>query len=1146
MSIATELLRDLRDYRAVLQGISTAQLPASVIGLSAVHKAQWTLALFEDLHRPILLLTADEAEATRLCQDINAMAGEAVARVYPMRDLQLGQVAGASAEYEQRRLGILSAAAAGEAKIVCASTQAAAQFTVPPKVLRERMFTLSTADQIEPAELVKKLLAAGYVRRTRTEGAGQFAARGGIVDFFPPQLPQPVRVEFWGDEIDSLSLFDPQTQRRTDPLDKVEITPAKEVLFDSPEVLTNALRELAETFPAASLTEKNLRREIDAAAEGLPINTDAFLPLAYEKKSTLFEHLGNPLVIQSERADARSSLDGADKLWLEDCKLFTEQGVLYFDPWDYRLNAAAFYRKADRYDTVFVGTFARTTRRKLGTLRQVTALAHAGFGGDMSLLKEDLSGLCDEGYRCVVMAGEEKAAAVLAGDLQSAGISTVTHTGGKLPQKGQVLVTAGGISGGFTYPENKTALFTTVRGESSRKRRRKPKRKKEEIVRSLADLQVGDPVVHSAHGIGRFEGVQKLELHGIVKDYLKIRYAGADVLYLPVTQLDLISRYIGPKDDNSIKLNKLNSGEWKRTRQSAKRAVDDMAKELIQLYAERAQQKGYAFSPDSEWQREFEERFPYEETDDQLRCIDEIKKDMEKPVPMERLLCGDVGFGKTEVALRAAFKAILDGKQVALLCPTTILAWQHYQTALERMGEFPINIALLSRFVSPKEQQETVRKLRRGEIDFVIGTHRLVQKDITFKNLGLAIIDEEQRFGVAHKERFKEMFRGVDMLQLSATPIPRTLNMAMSGIRDISLLEDPPLDRLPVQTYVTEYDLTMLVDAIKRELRRDGQVYYIHNRIESITLCASALQQRLPNARIAVAHGQMSEQEISSVWKQMVDHEVDVLVCTTLIETGVDVPNCNTLIVENADRMGLSQLYQLRGRVGRSSRRAFAFFTFRGGKALSEEAAKRLTAIREFTQFGSGFRIALRDLEIRGAGNILGAKQHGHMEAVGYDMYLRLLSQAVDEQQGKPKQPDKSECLIDLQIDAHIPEAYIADLQSRLEIYRKIAAVENAEDAMDVTDELIDRFGEPPKSVQGLLDVSLLRNTAAAMGFTEISQKGNTLYLYTPSLQPDTVQQIIQKTEKGQVQIGTADREYLAIRIEKPETPLSTLKQVLC
>ncbi len=669
--------------------------------------------------------------------------------------------------------------------------------------------------------------------------------------------------------------------------------------------------------------------------------------------------------------------------------------------------------------------------------------------------------------------------------------------------------------------------------------------KKGQRLHSLDELKKGDYVVHSLHGIGVFDGINKLEVGKITKDYIKIKYAKGDVLYVPVTQLDLVSKYIGPHEDDgrTVKLNKIGGKDWEKTRNKVRAAVKDMADQLIALYSKRQNSPGYAFSPDIDMQSDFERRFEYDETSDQLRAIDEIKGDMEKPYPMDRLLCGDVGFGKTEVALRAAFKCAADGKQCAILVPTTILAYQHYRTILKRFDGFPVEIEMLSRFRTPKEQEKILKNLKRGSLDIIVGTHRLVSKDVKFKDLGLLIVDEEQRFGVAQKEKLKELFPTVDVLTLSATPIPRTLNMAMTGIRDMSVIEEAPQDRYPVQTYVIEHDMGILCEAMEKELRRGGQVYYLHNRVESIESTAAKIKEMMPSARIAVAHGRMGEEELSEIWRDLLEGDIDILVCTTIIETGVDVPNCNTLIIEDADRLGLAQLHQIRGRVGRSTRRASAYFTFKRGKELSEIANRRLSAIREYTEFGSGFKIAMRDLEIRGAGNVLGAQQHGHMEAVGYDMYLQLLGEAVEEEKGEKPISRKKECLIDMQIDAHIPDNYIKSIPQRLAVYRRIADIKNTEDAEDVKDELRDRFGEIPQSVQGLIDVSLLRNTAAAKGIYEIGQKGNSVILYVNDIDTNTVLNL-SSMMRGRVSIMDYGKKHIAVKIADGQSPLDTLKEI--
>ena len=648
------------------------------------------------------------------------------------------------------------------------------------------------------------------------------------------------------------------------------------------------------------------------------------------------------------------------------------------------------------------------------------------------------------------------------------------------------------------YPLSKIAVLTEgqliARSEPKRKPAKKTGSTNRQKLNSFTDLTPGDLVVHENYGIGRFVAMEQIKVDGAVKDYIKIAYQGSDTLFVPATQLDLVSKYIGGGgEDSNVKLNKIGSDAWQKTKAKARKAAKDMAGELIQLYAARKRQSGYAFSADAPWQKEFEDNFPYPETDDQLRCIADIKHDMESPIPMDRLLCGDVGFGKTEVALRAVMKAVMDGKQVAILVPTTVLAQQHYQTAVARFRGFPVTIDVLSRFRTPKMQQQTLQKLRAGSVDLIIGTHKLLQKTVQFKDLGLLIVDEEQRFGVSHKERLKELSKGVDVLTLSATPIPRTLNMALSGIRDMSTIEQPPADRYPVQTFVMEYSEPIVDDAIRREIERGGQVYYLHNRTETIDQCAAAIKRRIPGISVGVAHGQMGEDALGDVMQSMAEGEIQVLVCTTIIETGLDIPNANTLIIENADRFGLSQLHQLRGRVGRSTRHAYAYFTYRPEKNLTEVAEKRLSAIRDFAEFGSGFKIAMRDLEIRGAGNLLGAEQSGHMSSVGYDMYLKLLDEAVLEEKGEaPKAP---ECTADLNVTANVDKDYVSRGEERMDLYRRMAAIRSQEDADDLLDEIVDRYGEPPKGVLNLIDIALLRAKARQVGIKDIRQKsGDVLF----------------------------------------------------
>ena len=1133
----------------MIQNIRLHNTPLLCVGLSAIHKAHFLYAASEDLDCPILLLCQDDLAAARLTADINAMAGSGkeLGCLFPSRDFCYRQMETISGEYEQQRLGVLSRIQAGEVRIVVASAQAAGSRTIAPEQLKKGTFQLSVdpdkGEQLTMQQLTARLIGSGYIRRDQVDGVCQFSVRGGILDIFPPKESNPVRIEFWGDDVDTISYFELDSQRRTESLDTLSISPAREVLFEEGE-LEEKLGKLIDSLGNRKTTEnaKNiLQKDLDRITSGLELDSyDKYFPLT-GRFATLLDYFQDAAVFFSEYTDIKETLRAQWVQFQEDIKVLLEEGQLCKGLDGYQLSPEMLELSLKEHRCIYLETFAHGGFGTLKDVINLSPLQNSGWNGDLKLLKSDLDPLMEQGYCCCIFAGTDKAAQNLAGDLVRMGIPASYEKDLKAIRYRKVFVLAGTLSTGFEYPEIRFSLTTTLRATSLPTK--KVKKRKGEEIRSLSDLTVGDYVVHVTHGIGIFDGIHKLELQGVIKDYIKIRYAGSDTLYVPVTQLDLVSKYIGPREDSHIKLNRLHSTEWQKTRQKVKKAVDEMADELIALYAKRMSVKGYAFSPDDEMQRDFEDHFEYQETDDQLRCIHEIKEDMERPVPMERLLCGDVGFGKTEVALRAAFKCVLDGKQCAILCPTTILAWQHYQTLVSRMGNFPVNVELLSRFRSPKEQKEIMNKLERGLIDIVVGTHRLVSKDVHFKDLGLAIIDEEQRFGVAHKERFKEMLASVDMLTLSATPIPRTLNMAMSGIRDMSVIEEAPQNRHPIQTYVLEHDTGVVIEALRKELRRGGQAYYLHNNTETIDACAGKIQQMIPEARIAVAHGKMSEDALSRVWRQLMEQEIDILVCTTIIETGVDVSNCNTLIIEDADRLGLSQLYQLRGRVGRSSRRAYAYFTFQRGKVLTEVATKRLNAIREFTKFGSGFRIALRDLEIRGAGNILGTRQHGHMEAVGYDMYLRLLSEAVAEKQGKaPEIRSTAECLVDIQLEAHIPESYIENLAQRIDIYRKIASIITEEDGMDLVDELIDRFGEPPASVKGLIDVALLRNTAARFGFKEITQKGQMLHLIPEKLDVNIAAMLNLKL-KGRCIVVSGQTPYIGVKIVG--SAMDTLREVM-
>lgn len=1140
MNVFKQTFSELSGFKEIKRCLDADVSPVSVNGLSPLHKAQLVFSLAD--RKTSLIITDDESAAKKLCDDINSMSGNThTACMFPSKEFIITDTEGASREYEHMRISALSAVLDGSCRVLAASIEAAMQMIIPPDVLESNTVRIEKGQNIDIEKLLRKLVSCGYSKAEKTEGTGQFSVRGSIIDIFPVNEHKPLRIELWDDEIDTISYFDSETQRRTDETEKLEICPAQETLCDM-KILAEKLSGLMDGISNKQLI-KHIKADYEKALDNIiPENIDRYITLIYDNRPSLFDYIDGCIFI-AEYNRIKERADGITSQYHEDIRIMLEENCISDSLCGYMYSFDEISELCEKYSCIYLNTFLHGMENiPFKRIVSFEALQTGSWGGEMRQLTEQLSDYCKNNYRTVLAAGSEKTIPIIADDLKNSGIPCDIYGQVNEMIPGRVLIMHGSLSGGYDYPEIKAALIAQNRSISSSRKTRK--HKKGEEIRSLSDITAGDLVVHSLHGIGRFVGIRKLELEGVTKDYISIQYAGKDMLHVPVTQLDMVSKYIGSKDDSGVKLNKLSSNEWQRTRNNVKKAVKDMAGELIELYSKREKAKGFQYAPDDDMQYDFEKRFPYTETDDQLECIAEIKEDMERPRPMDRLLCGDVGFGKTEVAFRAMFKAVMNGKQCAVLVPTTVLAWQHYQTALRRFESFPFTIELLSRYRTPKQQSDILKKLKSGEVDIIIGTHRLVQKDVKFKDLGLAVIDEEQRFGVAHKEKFKQAFVGIDVLTLSATPIPRTLNMAMTGIRDMSVIEEPPQDRYPVQTYVIEHNMNIIIQAISKELKRGGQVYYIHNRIETIAECAGKLQQLMPYARIVYAHGQMTEDAMSETWRKIVDGEADVLVSTTIIETGIDVPNVNTLIIENADCFGLSQLYQLRGRVGRSNRRAYAYFTFRRGKSISEVASKRLEAIKQFTQFGSGFRIALRDLEIRGAGSILGGKQHGHMEAVGYDMYLKLLSEAIAEEKGEPIQKKADDCVVDIQVDAYIPEKYIESPSQRIDMYRKIAVVSDENDKSDVIAELIDRYGEPPKSVVGLIDIAVLRNTASSLGITEISQRNGNLLFYTanPSIEHISA---LSNALKGRVLFNNLDKPYISVKMIKGDKPAVLIDTVM-
>ncbi|MBQ9837893.1 MAG: transcription-repair coupling factor [Oscillospiraceae bacterium] len=1139
-------LNSIPEYRLLRDAVEKGSCCA-VTGVGQINRSHLIAGLRQHTRKPLVVVCQDDMAAKRLQQELKCFLGEA-APVLPSRELTLYDTAVVSRSWEQKRLRQLYDLALGKTPLQIMSWEALSQRTMPKAVLLRSAFVLQTGQEYVLEELLQRLTHSGYSRCGMVEGPGQFALRGGILDIYSPAADMPFRCEFFGDELDTMGYFDPQTQRRTENTDCVTVLPIGETQPRlHPEGLDGLCRDLAALIARQKRRKnineelvKTLQRDLEKYQNGLnnPAS-DRYMALIYPEMATAMDYLPeDAAVILCDQANLRRSAHNrVEEMGLQLDNLLMG-GLLAGELCDFVCQWEDFTSLLSGYATVYMDAFSGASYpedRPPKALLPITAKQLPGYGGSMETAAEDLLHYQKQDFSTLVLCGSRRRAELLQEMLRSRNLSAFLCIPlDTMPQPGQILLTEGSLPFGMEYPTVKLAVLSEgqLTGKTEPRRKAKKTATNRQKLSSFTDLTPGDLVVHENYGIGRFVAMEQIRVDGAVKDYIKIAYQGTDTLFVPATQLDLVSKYIGGGgEDANVRLNRIGTDAWQKTKAKARKAAKDMAGELIKLYAARKRQEGFAFAADSPWQREFEDNFPYPETDDQLRCIAEIKGDMEAPIPMDRLLCGDVGFGKTEVALRAVMKCILDGKQAAILVPTTVLAQQHYQTAVARFRGFPVNIDMLSRFRTPTEQRRTVQNLRAGSVDLVIGTHKLLQKTIEFKDLGLLIVDEEQRFGVSHKERLKELSKGVDVLTLTATPIPRTLNMALSGIRDMSTLEEPPADRYPVQTFVMEHNNAIIDDAIRREVERGGQVYYLHNRVETIDQCASALKRRIPGLQVAVAHGQMGEEALGDVMHAMADGEIQVLVCTTIIETGLDIPNANTLIIENADRFGLSQLHQLRGRVGRSTRHAYAYFTYHANKVLSEVAEKRLSAIRDFAEFGSGFKIAMRDLEIRGAGNLLGAEQSGHMMSVGYDMYLKLLDEAVLEERGeKPKEPD---CTADLNVTANVDKDYVSRGEERMDLYRRMAAIRSQQDADDLLDEVIDRYGEPPKGVLNLIEIALLRANARTVAVTDIKQKAGEVHFVLRDLNFEAFSALCAEADyKNRVQlIASAKQPTIRLRL---------------
>ncbi len=1183
MSLLIDAVRQDGEYgqllAAVKRGFRDKPLPLLANGLCEGASDAFITALLQDTATlsptPPLIVCSEEKECLRI-KDMLALFGMQAA-FYPVRDLTFYNIS-ASHEYEHERIRVLSGILSGAFDAVITTPDAMLGYTISADRLLDATLTLDFDTRIDPEDLARRLIEAGYARVDMVDGAGQFARRGGIVDIYPPmgtfvdedgktvEGAHSLRIELFDDEIDRMVFFDIDSQRTVASITSATIPPAREILCDADArtILARAIKDKLRTCRDDDARQV-LSAELaalgtgDAAANGIAELhfIDKYISLIYPEKQALIDYFDRkPLILVRSTSAVNDRLKAAVWQMNQTVTELVESGTISGNYAEYHKPQAEFERFLDTGVTVHVDSLSYgMSGKRLGGIYGFRTRHMVSYAENFQLLCEDLTGYMRGGYRTAVMTENETAAKNLAEMLSEHGFDVMvesakrTLTAADL-KKDEITIVWRSFLFGYelitpriallsTNPDGKTATLS-VQNKPTRK---KKQREGTAAILSYADLSEGDYVVHDTYGIGIYTGIETLSTSGAKRDYIGIKYAGADKLYIPVEKLDMVSKYIGARaEDGTVKLSKFGTDGWQKSKSRAKAAVKDMAKELIQLYAQRMRIKGHAFPADEDFQRDFEAAFAYNETDSQLDAAEDIKRDMEKPVPMDRLLCGDVGYGKTEVAFRAAYKAIMGGKQVALLVPTTILALQHFQTATARMRAFGVNIDMVSRFRSPKQQEQILRRLERGDLDMIIGTHRLLGKDVKFKDLGLLIVDEEQRFGVAQKEKLKQLAGNIDVLSLSATPIPRTLNMAMGGIRDISVLDQAPGNRLPVQTYVLEHEPLIILEAIRKELRRGGQVFYLHNFVESIDRVAADLSKQLPDARITVAHGKMDKDTLEDIWEKMIRGEIDILVSTTIIETGVDVPNANTLIVDNAHRLGLSQLHQLRGRIGRSARRAYAYFTYPVGRALPEIAQKRLEAIRDYAEFGAGFKIALRDMEIRGAGNLLGAEQHGHLDAVGYDMYIKLLKSAVLEEKGEV-QEQKPECTVSLDYDAYLPESYVRTPGQRMALYKRIALIENEYDRDDIADELLDRYGDLPVQAENLLYVSLIRAEGAACDVRQIRQDGSTVAIYPNKFRYE-VWADLSRMLGGRLKMVLSGEPHMVLRLKEKENALRLIHKM--
>jgi transcription-repair coupling factor (superfamily II helicase) len=1150
MNFFTDPLLKIDEYNTLLSNIRESRGTISVIGPSDSQKVHLVYSLCTHQQKRGLYVTYNEMQARRAYEDFSFFLGDE-ALYFPPKETMLYNIEARSNDIIYQRTKTLLRCIEGSYKVIVMPAESLIQMISPVELFRDGIMDFSVGSQVDLDVLISKLVLYGYERVDIVEGKAQFAVRGGIIDIFAVNNEHPVRIELFDTEVDSIRHFDASTQRSTNSIEMCRIAPARDVIYKEGSrdgIVSKIKKDLATYVKKLSQKENNdiirniknrVEEDIDSLIEHHYFaGIDRYLPYILESPGSVLDYIDKESVlVLDETLRITQRIENIELEHAELSRSLLEKGGILPQGAEWSFPVDSIVDNILSFSSVTLSAIS-SNNSLLRPYNQISMPCKSGnsYQNHIDLLIDDISHLKAREYKTVVLSGPSGRGHRLVETLATNEIvSSYKDSIDYNIQQGEVVVTHGSLQKGFEYPSAGFVVISDIEVFGQDKRIKKAKSKRDgNKIKAFSDLNVGDFVVHQAHGIGQYIGIEKLSVGDIKRDYLKIRYQEGDFLYIPTNQLDLIQKYIGT-EGKAPRVNKLGGTEWAKTKSRVKESLQELAAELIKLYAQRQSAKGHSFCEDTVWQRQFEELFPYQETDDQLKCIEEIKKDMESERLMDRLLCGDVGYGKTEVAIRAVFKAVMDGKQVAYLAPTTILAQQLYENFKKRMVDFPVTVDVMSRFRTAAEQKKIVKSVKVGNTDILIGTHRLLQKDIEFKDLGLLVVDEEQRFGVTHKEKLKSLKPNVDVLTLTATPIPRTLHMSLVGIRDISVLEDPPEERYPVQTYVMEYNTELIRDGIIRELARNGQVFYLYNRVRGIELKAQTIRSMVPEARVAVAHGQMHEKELEDVMYGFINGEYDVLVCTTIIESGLDMPNVNTIVVEDADRMGLSQLYQIRGRVGRSNRLAYAYITYKKDKVLSEVAEKRLQAIKEFTEFGSGFRIAMRDLEIRGAGNLLGPEQHGHMETVGYEMYCKLLDEAVQELSGKEVRTTDEEMAIDLNVSAYIDDDYISSEEQKIDMYKKIAAIQNVNDVIDMKDELIDRYGDIPDEVENLMDIAYIKALAVECGFTGINQKDDTIFLQLRRSAPLVSQYLGKLMDKypRRVMLNASNNPYLAFKIAK-------------